>query len=354
MNQQGPDPQKHEEDDVSRSVRNAFSADVSPELEERLRSSLRGFREDLQAHPYVRKLGGGKNTERRSLAMKKPINLAVAAVAILVIAIVMFFPSTPTTDDTVSSDKLDGGADKTSLPPAANVETDTTVGGSVDIAREPLPKGTATVRGKVVLRGAPPKMPVLSMTVAECIASHPNGLPVAEDVITGPGGSLANCFVYISKGLEGRRFPRPTEPVKFDQSGCIYTPHVFGVRSRQDVVVTNSDPTLHNVHTLPKLQAETNRPQPKGAPPIVLNFRKPEAMVTIKCDVHPWMNAYAGVVDHPYFAVTGVDGTFRFPDKIAPGTYTVTVWHEFYKTQSKEITVGDDQVAEIDFTFDAS
>jgi len=204
----------------------------------------------------------------------------------------------------------------------------------------PTPQNlTATIKGKVTLKGVPPAMTVLKMLVAECITAHPNGLPKAEDVVTGPGGSLANCFVHIKKGVSGR-FPRPKEPVTLDQKGCMYKPHIVGLRPRQTLLVTTSDPTLHNVHTLPKLNPELNKAQKKGDPPLELSFRKAEVMVKVKCEVHTWMNAYIGVVDHPYFAITGADGMFEFPEKIAPGTYTVEVWHEFYKTKTQEITVG--------------
>jgi hypothetical protein len=76
-------------------------------------------------------------------------------------------------------------------------------------------------------------------------------------------------------------------------------------------------------------------------------------MVPIECNVHGWMNAYVGVLDHPYFAVSGNDGAFSIGN-LPPGTYTIEAWHEKYGTQTQEVTLGPDASQAITFTFDAS
>ena len=75
-------------------------------------------------------------------------------------------------------------------------------------------------------------------------------------------------------------------------------------------------------------------------------------MVPFKCDVHKWMNSYAGVVDHPYFAVTSTDGSFSLPN-LPPGDYVVEAWHERFGTQEMSVTVGESATAEANFSFTA-
>ena len=111
-------------------------------------------------------------------------------------------------------------------------------------------------------------------------------------------------FVYVQSGLNGT-FPAPTTPVVFDQKGCQYIPHVFGVQVGQPIEILNSDPTLHNIHATPKTNAEFNTAQPIQGMKTTHTFTAKEADVVVpfKCDVHGWMNASVGVLDHPYFAV---------------------------------------------------
>jgi hypothetical protein len=178
-----------------------------------------------------------------------------------------------------------------------------------------------------------------------------NTAPVFDQsVVVGPGGELENVFVYIKTGLEGQAYPTPTTPVVFDQLNCTYHPHVFGIMTKQNLEILNSDATLHNVHATPGNSPEFNVGMPTQGMKITKNFKKPEVMVHIKCEVHPWMSAYAGVLDHPYFAVAGKGGTFEIPN-LPAGTYTVEAWHEKLGTQTQELTVADGAAVEVSFTF---
>ena len=121
----------------------------------------------------------------------------------------------------------------------------------------------------------------------------------------------------------------------------------------QRIAVKNSDPVLHNVNAKPKQNRGFNISQPAQGMVSVRNFRMPEVMVQVACDVHGWMSAYVGVLPHPYFATTGDDGSFSIPD-LPAGTYTIEAWHEEFGTQTAEVTVGADDAKSIEFTFGGS
>lgn len=212
----------------------------------------------------------------------------------------------------------------------------------VEMVDGPPPEGTVTVKGKVNLAGTAPPMPPLTGILGkpECATQHAT-TPTAEAILVDSSGGVGNCFVYVSRGVRWKYDP-PTEKVVFDQKGCLYSPRVVGVRATQPVEITNSDPTLHNVHILQSpAMRDTNRGQPANSPSITLKFNRPHIGVNVKCDVHPWMQAYACVVEHPFFAVTNPDGSFEFPEKLPAGTYTVTVWHEYLEPVEEVVTVAD-------------
>lgn len=212
---------------------------------------------------------------------------------------------------------------------------------------------TATLKGTVTLKGTPPVMKPLRQIKGnpDCSKLHTE-LPVSQQVVLGDGGKLVNAFVYITKGLEGRKFPPATEKKAFDQKACIYSPHALGLQVGQPLEISNSDATLHNVHMFPKKNKEVNRGQPKQGMTFKQTFRRAEPKpFKVKCDVHPWMNAWIGVFDHPYFAVTGADGGFQLP-KLSAGNYTVTAWHEKLGQKTQEITIGDGETKELAFEFE--
>ncbi len=126
----------------------------------------------------------------------------------------------------------------------------------------------------------------------------------SELLVVGAGNGVQNVFVYVKDGLGTRTYAVPTTPVTLDQKGCRYLPHVFGVQVGQPFMISNSDSTLHNVNAAPKDNRPFNFGQPVSVPAVSRTFDKPEVMVPLRCDVHGWMNAYAGVVAHPFFAVT--------------------------------------------------
>ena len=208
--------------------------------------------------------------------------------------------------------------------------------------------GTSTVSGSITLQGTPPPAETIRMN------SDPVCVKEATDTetdyyVVGDGGGLGNVFVYVKEGLSGS-YPVPSETITLDQQGCRYTPHVFGVQVGQTVQITNSDPTLHNIHATPAVNAEFNTGQPIQGMSMERTFDEAEVMVPFKCDVHGWMNAYVGVLAHPYFATTGPDGAFDISN-LPAGSYVIEAWHEMLGVQTQNVTVGDGATAEVSFTF---
>ena len=203
------------------------------------------------------------------------------------------------------------------------------------------------ITGKVVLEGTPPQNAVLKM------ASDPacgTGEVRAENYVV-DNGALQNVFVYIKDGLGNKYlFDTPTEAVKLDQKNCHYTPHVLGLRVTQPLEIGNSDNTMHNVHGMPETNREFNFGQVVAGMKNTVTFTAPEVMIPFKCDVHSWMYAYIGVVNHPYFAVTGNGGTFELKT-VPPGTYTIEAWHEKLGRQTQSVTLGEKESKELTFTF---
>ena len=186
------------------------------------------------------------------------------------------------------------------------------------------------------------------------MASDPrctNAGAVTETVVTGANGALQNVFVYVKDGLGNLSFPgaRRHRWSSIRRAVSI-APHVFGVQVGQPIEILNSDATLHNIHAWPMTNQEFNVGQALQGLRHTHTFSTKEVMVPFKCDVHQWMNAYVGVLDHPFYAVTKADGTFALKG-LPPGTYTVEAWHETLGTMSQSVTVGAKETKEVTFSF---
>lgn len=214
------------------------------------------------------------------------------------------------------------------------------------------PATAGTVTGRILFTGkAPPRKKVDMDEDPQCAKLHKGGFIYDDEVEVGRKGGLGNAFVYIKSGLEGKKFEPPSQHVMIDQRGCWFIPQVIGMQAGQSLEVTNSDPVTHNIHPRSRINREWNQNQPPGTAPIVRKFfNLPEVMIRVKCNIHAWMKAWIGVVDNPYFAVTGTDGSFEFKN-VPPGVYTVEAWQENLGTQDKQVTVPASGKASADFSF---
>jgi hypothetical protein len=211
---------------------------------------------------------------------------------------------------------------------------------------------SASISGKVAFDGTAPKMKKIPTDAdPKCAEMHADEPLRSEEVVVNVNGTLRYVFVYVKSGLPaGKTFETPKEPVVIDQKGCHYTPHVFGMMAKQPLKIINSDDTLHNIHAQPTKSKEFNIGQPNKGMETIRTFANPEVMVHFKCDVHPWMSAYVGVMDNPFYAVTGEDGTFSIKG-LPAGEYEIVAWHEKYGEKSQKVKVGDGEAKTADFTF---
>jgi hypothetical protein len=201
------------------------------------------------------------------------------------------------------------------------------------------PATAGTIRGKISFTGDKPAAQQVNMESDPLCRKASAGKKVFDDqVIVSSDGGLANAFVYIRTGLEGKKFETPVDEAVLDQHGCMFGPRVMGVMTRQAVIVRNGDPVEHNVHPTPKNNASWNEGMEPNGPDVKHKFAHAEVMIRVKCNVHAWMRSYIGVLDHPYFAVTGKDGSFTLRN-VPPGRYMVGVWHEKFGEMEQAVIV---------------
>jgi plastocyanin len=209
---------------------------------------------------------------------------------------------------------------------------------------------SGTITGTIKFaRKAPPRIEIdMAQDPACSLSSDPN---YSEQYMV-KDGKLQNVFVYVKDGLGNKLYPAPSTPVQLDQKGCRYVPHVIGVMIGQPVEFTNSDPTMHNIHTTAETPAnpEIDISQPPKGGTTQKVFAKPELMIPVRCNNHPWMNAFINVSPNPFYAVSDENGNFTIRG-LPPGTYTLVADHEVLGQQTAQVTVESKQTATADFTY---
>ncbi len=242
------------------------------------------------------------------------------------------------------------GADVPAEPKAADATAviygDGSGAKSQKIDRRPEMAGTIT--GRVRYTGAKRPRPKWDLADDFCVHAHPDGLR-KEGVNVNEKGEVRNVYVSIKEGLGAETWPPPGDVLVLNQEGCTYVPHVFGIQVGQNLDIKNSDPILHNVHYVPVRNKEQNLSQTGGKVDRV-QFLKPESAVRIFCEVHNWMMCWAHVTNHPFFAVSGEDGSFTLRN-VPPGSFKVTAWHEELGELTLEVEVKSKESAQLEFEY---
>src|SRR5260221_333949 len=211
--------------------------------------------------------------------------------------------------------------------------------------------GLTQVSGRVRLTGKPP--PEVPIEMGGACGQPPIKPLTTRHYIVGPDGGLANVFVYVKDGLQNLTFPVSTNQPLLDNTGCVFEPYVTGVQASQKFKLKNSDPILHNVHATPTVNQGFNLALRANDRIVEKSFALPEVLVRLKCDVHPWMFAYIGVLSHPFFAVTDADGFFRFPAGLPPGKYVIAAYHLKAGESTQEVVIGSPEARSLQFTLAA-
>jgi plastocyanin len=206
-----------------------------------------------------------------------------------------------------------------------------------------------TIKGHVRLTGKLPGNPVIRMGMdPKCVQMNAGKMTVQETVMAALDGSLANVFVSIEGSFP--QTPVPADPVVIDQRGCVYRPRVVGVRAGQPLQIRNSDDLMHNVHSSSARGNDFNVSEPKAGMVQSFTLKNDERMFHLRCDIHSWMTAYVGIVNHPYFAVTDPAGTFEIRN-VPPGDYALGIWHERYGPLKQTVRVRAGAIATADFSY---
>jgi plastocyanin len=231
------------------------------------------------------------------------------------------------------------------------------IGGAAAVLAAALPQqrtveaqGTSgTIVGHVRLTGPAPPSPIIRMGGDPRCSAAAGGKRVTQDfVVRSADGGLANTFVNLQGSFPAT--PVPAEPVTLDQRGCIFVPRMVGVRVGQAIQMMNSDNTAHNVHSLSTHGNAFNVSQPLKGMTNRFPAKSEDVVMRIKCDIHSWMVAWVGVVPHPYFAVSGGDGSFTIA-RVPPGRHTIQTWHEAYGRLTRTVDVKAGQTATVDFVY---
>jgi plastocyanin len=227
------------------------------------------------------------------------------------------------------------GAKKTSKRPAPTKQVD--------------PEQTGAIGGVVRYDGAASGRKV-EMGTPECRQVNPSGVDLPEVAVA--DGKLQNAFVWVKEGLDDYAFDAPTKAVEIDQKGCMYAPYVSGAQVGQPIAFVNSDSFSHNINARPKEAEGFNFALTSKGQKIERTFDEPEVMVKLRCDIHPWMTGWVGVVAHPFFAVTGADGAFDWKG-VPAGELTVAVWHETLGERTEKVTLAPKDAKKLELVFAA-
>lgn len=205
------------------------------------------------------------------------------------------------------------------------------------------------INGNIFFEGKVPTFkPIRMESDAICVTSQ-TGKTYPQTLVVGQKGELANVIVKVlNPPLIQTSIPQ--EPIIIDQKGCNYSPHVNIIRLGQKVKILNPDGTLHNVHSLSKVNKPFNLSMPKFRKELEQVFDKIEAPFALKCDVHPWMIAWLTVVDNPFTVLSDTQGKFEIKG-LPDGRYDLEAWHERLGVKKFQVDVKDGKADDVTFKF---
>ena len=177
-----------------------------------------------------------------------------------------------------------------------------------------------SIKGIVKFVGAMPTSSIIETQKDQdvCGASHPNrAVPTNTNTI-------GSCVVYLEKVKEGKAFS--TGKFTLDQHGCEFLPHIQALPLGASLVVSNSDGVIHNYHITKGAENIMNEAQPVDGPAHEVKITT-AGLLSIGCDVHPWMKGFLFVAENPYYVVSDSTGAFAITD-IPEGNYEVVLWRD--------------------------
>lgn len=265
------------------------------------------------------------------------------------------------TEASVETEAAPAGEGSAAAPPEGSEPKGAVEGDEATALAGLVEEAGSAISGRVTYEGEQPKRrPLDTEADPACAAMHSDEPLRSDATVVSEDGGVLWAFAYIQNPPK-KDYEIPSEPAKLDQVGCRYTPHVQGMRAGQELEIHNSDDTTHNVRTFPTrgfdgkyINKTINFGQP-GPGTRTQVFENPEKAIKVKCDIHPWMQAYIFAMDHPYFDTTDENGNYAIPTAdLPPGDYEVVVWHEEWDEQTQTVTVGEDGTATVDFTYSDS
>jgi hypothetical protein len=269
--------------------------------------------------------------------------VVVLPVLVICLAVIFFFARSffkPSGDGTAPEAEANPGQNQSSVQSPGNQRAPT-----------PLPSIKHLVRGRISLNGTPP--PEKELPLDESCGQFYTNKPTTRFYAVDGRGGLGEVLVYVKAGLSGGEFAPPAQPALLEQVGCRYTPYVLGMQTGQKLLVRNSDPIPHNVHVTPSGTGniESNISRPPQSADFAFFFESPEIFLRFKCDLHYWMAAYVAVLNHPFFAISGPDGSFTLTD-VPSGKYTIEAYHRKAGKMAREITLGKNPTVILDFVLE--
>ncbi len=236
----------------------------------------------------------------------------------------------------------------------SNQQSERTDATPSNVSTLPIPNsqaaGSGAINGRVFFKGEAPRRKPINMHQDAACAVDGKEQFYSEDVALNPDSSLPNVFVYINAGLAPQHDTAPVEPKILDQRHCRYSPHVLGMQVGQTLKILNSDPTFHNVHAAAQKNKAFNLGMSKVEKVKTRTFDQVEVMIPLRCNVHPWMSAYIGVVDHPFYSVTDSTGNFKL-QAVPAGEYVITAWHEVFGRVEQKIKLAEKETKTLEFIF---